>query len=295
MGFKLFLFIEKLLMSLPKCWRKNFFTFLAFLAYKLSKKYRRIAYQNLDYAFDNKMNLEEKDAITRYSFKNLSFNFLHLIELRHMSINELQSKIKVQNIEAVQKVHHKGRAIIYVTTHYSSWELGGASLGAFVEPLAAVYKKLKNESYEDWLLDARASFGNTNLEKTNVIKPLIRLIKDKKACGLLIDTNINKREGVEIKFMGKPIRQTSTPAYLARKFNAAIIPVTIRTDDEENYTLMIFDEIPVEKTEDQEADILKATQLQADWLTEIITKEPKFWFWLHRRWKGDNPKIYAKK
>jgi KDO2-lipid IV(A) lauroyltransferase len=92
--------------------------------------------------------------------------------------------------------------------------------------------------------------------------------------------------------MGKPIRQTSTPAYLARKFNAAIIPVTIRTDDEENYTLKLFDEIKVEKTDDEAADILKATQLQADWLTSIITKEPKFWFWLHRRWKSDKPEIY---
>jgi len=293
MGFKLFLLLEKLLMSLPKNYRKGIFSSLASLGYKLSKKYRNIAYQNLDYAFDNKMSFEEKDEITRYSFKNLSFNFLHLMELRHMSKEELQNKITVQNIEAVQKVHDEGRAIIYVTTHYSSWELGGASLGAFVEPLAAVYKKLKNSAYEEWLLDARASFGNTNLEKTNVIKPLIRLIKDKKASGLLIDTNINIREGVEVEFMGKPIRQTSTPAYLARKFNAAIIPVTIRTDDEENYTLMLFDEIPVEKTENQEADILKATQLQANWLTEIITKEPKFWFWLHRRWKGDNPEIYV--
>ena len=80
--------------------------------------------------------------------------------------------------------------------------------------------------------------------------------------------------------------------YLARKFNSAIIPVTIRTDDEENYTLMIFDEIPVEKTENEKEDILKATQLQADWLSGLITKEPKFWFWLHRRFKGEYPEIY---
>jgi len=92
--------------------------------------------------------------------------------------------------------------------------------------------------------------------------------------------------------MGKSLRQTYTPAYMARKFNAAVIPVSIRTDDEENYTLMLFDEIPVEKTEDEKADILKATQLQADWLSELITKEPKFWFWLHRRFKGDHPEIY---
>ena len=292
MQLKLFLLLENILMILPKGIRKLFFSFLGVIGYYISKKYRDIAYKNLQYAFDGKKSDKEIDEITRYAFKNLMYNFLHLMELRHISKEELQNKITVQNIEAVQKIHKEGRAVIYVTTHYCSWELGGASLGAFVEPLAAVYKKLKNREYENWLLEARSSFGNTNLEKTNVIKPLIRLIKNGGASGLLIDTNMSKNEGIIVDFMGKPIRQTSTPAYLARKFNAAIIPVTIRTDDEENYTLMLFDEIPVEKTEDENADILKATQLQADWLTHIITKEPKFWFWLHRRWKSDNPEIY---
>jgi len=148
---------------------------------------------------------------------------------------------------------------------------------------------MKNPSYEKWLLEARDAFGNTSMEKSGVVKPLVRNIKKGMACGLLIDTNINPKEGLMVEFMGKSIRQTSTPAYLARKFNAAIIPVTMRTDDEENYTLMLFDEIKVEKTEDEQADIQKATQLQADWLTSLITAEPKFWFWLHRRWKNDHP------
>ena len=292
MGFKLLLILEKILIALPKSYRKAFFSFLASLAYRISKKYRNISYANLDYAFDNKLSFEEKDKITRYSFKNLMFNFLHIMELRNMTKDELKKRITITNIEAVEKVHKEGRAVIYVTTHYSSWELGGATLGAFVEPVGAVYKKLKNEEYQDWLLEGRASFGNTNLEKTNVVKPLIKLIKQGKASGILIDTNISKNEGLEVTFMGKPIRQTSTPAYLARKFNAAIIPVTIRTDDEENYELMLFDEIVVEKTDNIDADIQKATQLQADWLTSIISKEPKFWFWLHRRWKNEKPEIY---
>ena len=294
MGYKALLILEKILMALPKGARKNFFVFLAFIAYIASKKYRKIVKQNLNYAFDNSMSEEEIKAITKYSFKNLLFNFMHLMELRHISKEELAQKVTVVNKEAVERVHKEGRAVIYVTSHYCSWELGGASLGAFVEPVAAVYKKMKNRVYEEWLLDARSRFGNTNLEKTNVVKPLIRLIRQGKASGILIDTNINKREGVVVNFMGKPIRQTSTPAYLARKFNAAIIPVTIRTDDEENYTLMLFDEIKVPRTDDEADDIQKATQLQADWLTSIITKEPKFWFWLHRRWKSDKPEIYKR-
>ena len=292
MGFQLFLFFEKFLMVLPKNWRKNCFFFLASLGYRFSSKYKKIAQQNLDFAFDKKLSCKEKKEITLYAFKNLALNFLHLMELRHMSKEELGQKVSIDNIEAVEKVHQQGRPIIYVTTHYSSWELGGATIGAFIEPLIAVYKKMKNREYEKWVLESRDRFGNTSMEKTNIVKPLIRNLKKGGACGILIDTNINQREGVLINFMGKTLRQTSTPAYLARKFDAAIIPVAMRTDDDEHYTLQIFDEIPVEKTENEADDILKATQAQADWLASLIRKEPKFWFWLHRRFKGDHPEIY---
>ncbi|MEA1955225.1 MAG: lipid A biosynthesis lauroyl acyltransferase [Campylobacterota bacterium] len=292
MGFKLFLLVEKFLIILPKNLRKSFFSLLASLGYISSKRYRNVAYQNLHFLFENKLDEKEKKEIVKYSFKNLAFNFLHLLEIRHMSKEELTKKVSVKNIEIVNKIHNEGRTVIYVTTHYSSWELGGASIGALIEPLIAVYKKMKNDTYEEWLLESRSHFGNINLEKTNVVKPLIKFLKQGYASGLLIDTNINSKDGVIVKFMGKDIRQTTTPAFLARKYNSAIVPVTIRTDDEENYTLMLYDEIPVEKTEDAKADIQKATQLQADWLSELITKEPKFWFWLHRRFKNNYPEIY---
>ncbi len=292
-GYKLFLLLEKFLMALPGSWRKTFFTSLGTLGYLLSSRYRNVVYQNLDYAFDGKMDQEEKKAIAKYSFKNLSLNLMHLMELRHMSKEDLAKKITIQNIEAVERVHAEGRAVIYVTAHYASWELGGAAIGAFIEPLAAVYKKLKNQTYQSWVLEARDAFGNKSIEKTNVVKPLIRLIKKGFASGLLIDTNIKKRDGIEVEFLGKPITQTPTAAYLARKYNAAIIPVATRTDDDEHYTLMLFDELVIEKTDDEKADIQKASQLQADWLSELIRKEPKFWFWLHRRWKNDKPDIYT--
>ncbi len=293
MGFKLLLILEKILMALPHKVRKGFFTLLASIGYYASKRHRKIVKQNLHFLFGDTMSEEEIKSITKYSFKNLLLNFLHVMELRNISREELESKITIQNREVVERVHAEGRAVIYITAHYSSWELAGASLGAFVEPLGAVYKRMKNREYEEWLLEGRAKFGNTNLEKNNVVKPLIKLLKAKKASALLIDTNISTKEGILVDFMGKKIRQTYTPAYLARKFNAAIIPGIIRTDDEENYTLTLFDEIPVVKTDDADADILQATQLQANWLASLIRKEPKFWFWLHRRFKTDYPEIYS--
>jgi len=293
MGYKFLLLIENILMHLPRAARKAFFTLLAFIGYKTAKKYRRIVKQNLNYAFDNSMSEKEIDTITRYSFKNLLYNFLHLMEIRHLSKEEIGKKITIINKKEVERIHNENRAVIYVTPHYCAWELGAAGLALHVETIAPVYKKLKNRVYEKWLLDARARFGNENLEKTNVVKPLIKRIRQGKASGILIDTNINEKEGVMVEFMGKPLRMTATPAYLARKFNAAIVPVHIRTDDEENYTIIIADEIKVDKTDNEADDIQKATQKQADWLTALIRKEPKFWFWLHRRWKNDKPEIYT--
>ncbi len=75
MGYKALLILESILMALPKSFRKAFFSSLATIAYHLSPKYRKIVRQNLNYAFDNKMNNKEIDEITRYSFKNLLFNF----------------------------------------------------------------------------------------------------------------------------------------------------------------------------------------------------------------------------
>jgi KDO2-lipid IV(A) lauroyltransferase len=294
MAFKLFLLLEKFLMILPRFARKAFFSGLGTIAYNISSRYRNVSLNNLDFIFGDTKSKKEKDEITKYCFKNLVFNVMHLMELRKMSKEDLLKKITVTNLDAVKKVREENRAIIYIAPHYSAWEIGGAGIALVDRPLHDIFKKLKNETYQDWMLSSRGVFGNKFLEKTNVLKPLIRLVKAKENISIVIDSSINEREGVEVNFLGKTTRQTATPAYLARKYNAAIIPVTIRTDDDENYTLMFFDEIKITKTDNEKEDILNATQAQADWLSKLISNEPKFWFWIHRRWKREYPHIYKK-
>jgi len=294
MGFKLFLVLEKFLMKLSHNARKKFFIFLGKIAKSFSKKTRKVVEANLHFAFGSAISQQEIEQITDYSFKNLMLNFLHLMEIRHMDKEELKQRVTIKNLQEVERIHKENRPIIYVTTHYSSWELGGATIGAFIEPLGAVYKGMKDKNYEKWVLESRAHFGNENLEKTNVMKKLIRRIKNQQAIGMLIDTKIPAKDGVMVEFFGKQISQTSAPSFLARKFNAALVPVAMRTDDEEHYTLQIFDEIKIDFSDDVQADIQKLTQLQASWLEGLIKKEPKFWFWLHRRFKGEYPEIYKR-
>ena len=292
MGYKALLVLEKLLMVLPKSGRRGFFSFLALVAYYSLPKYRKIVRINLDFLFGETMGEAEKKAIAKYSFKNLMYNMMYLMELRHMSMEEFKQIVSVKNFKIVQKALDEEKPIVYITPHYSAWELAGASLAVYANAATLVYKHLKNREYEEWLLSSREHFGNKCVEKSNVLKKLIKIVRKKEAIGILIDTNIGKKEGVSVQFFGKTIHQTPVPAFLARKFDATIIPAVIRTDDDIHYEVVFYDAIETPKTENESDDIAKSTQLQADWLEDVIRKEPKFWFWLHRRFKSDYPEIY---
>ena len=280
-------------MLLSPSLRRGFFLTLSSFAYRFSAKHRKIAQANLDFLFGEELDTTQKEQIVRYSFTNLLLNMMHLMELRHMNKETFKKQVSVTNFEVVQKALDEDRPIVYITPHYSAWEFAGASLAVYANPATLVYKHLKNREYEEWLLGSREHFGNRCVEKSNVLKKLIKVVKNKGSIGILIDTNINKREGIEVNFFGKIIHQTPVPSFLSRKLGALIIPAVIRTDDEKHYEVVFYDPIETEHSEDEHSDIQKLSQMQASWLEEVIRKEPKFWFWLHRRFKEDYPEIYT--
>ncbi|MCJ7765904.1 MAG: lipid A biosynthesis lauroyl acyltransferase [Thiovulaceae bacterium] len=294
-GFYIFLGFEKLLMLLPHSWRKALFLGLAKLAFHIDKKHRRIIRQNMQFVYGDGVDEKFVEEVSRYGYQSLTMNFLFAIESRHMSLDAFKEKVSFENAEYVEKAQAEGRPIVFVTSHFGEWEVSGNGTSAFVEPLMVVYKKMSNPYFEQYALKSRAKDRMTFAERRGALKALIRRMRQNKAAAILIDTNINEREGVVVDFLGKPTRQVSTPAYLGRKFNAAIIPGVVYTDDHEHYTVKFFPEIEVEKTDDEKADIKEATKKSSDWLSGVIYDDPKYWFWMHRRWKTDYPEIYTKK
>ena len=294
-GFYLFLALEKLLMLFPKKVRRTFFTGLASLAYRLSKRYTKVVRQNLEFVYGS--NLDEKfiEDVTRYSYKSLLLNFLYTLEGRYYSIDDISKKVKFENLEIIKKVQEQKRPIIFVTAHYGAWELGAEMLSALVEPIMIVYKSMNNKYFENYLLSSRAKWNMDFAEKHGAAKEMVKRLRAKKAVAVLIDTNVNKNDGIEVEFLNHPTLQLKSTAYLARKFDAALIPILIHADkNDENYTIKVYDELIPPKTNNVENDILLSTQMQASWLSKEIQKDPRPWFWLHRRWKNDYPAIYKK-
>jgi KDO2-lipid IV(A) lauroyltransferase len=291
-GFYTFLIFEKLLMMLPRKVRKGFFISLGYFAYLISRRYKKVVRDNLVFIYGDKADEKFIKEVTKYSFKTLLLNFLYTMEGRYYTIDEMAKRVKFENEEVVRRVQKEGRPIVFVTSHYGAWELGGTMLSALIEPVMIVYKNMNNKYFQDYLLSSRKKWRMKYVERKGATRAILKQLRSGGAIALLIDTNVNKKDSINVEFLGKPTGQIKTTAYFARKFDAAIIPTLIHTKDDENYTIKFYDEIVPPKTDDEEKDLKVSVQMQTDWLSKEILKEPKPWFWLHRRWKNDYPQIY---
>jgi KDO2-lipid IV(A) lauroyltransferase len=292
-SYYLFLLFAKFLLLFPRSFRKAFFIGLANFAYVVDKKHRRVILQNLHFAMGQRFTTEEEEEkISRYCYRNLMLNLLQIIENHTVSKEEIGRSVTIENSEIDDTARAAGHPIIFTTAHFGNWELGGAAIATQVMPIYVAHKALNNPYFEQYLHRARTRLGMKLVEKRGAVKQLAKALKAGEAISLLTDQNTNERDGIIVSFFGLTARQTAAPAFLARKYNAVIIPVYITTEDEDQYALRFYDAIEVNKTDDAQADILEATQKQANLLEKIINENPKFWFWCHRRWKTEHPEIY---
>jgi len=291
MGYRLFLLLDSFLMILPQRWRKKIFTSLASLAHLLAFSRNRIIQANLNFALGEKLDLTQKKDIESYCYRNLALNFLQVMENRRNDADDLQCQVTFQNREVVDALLQEKRGIIFVSAHFGNWEFGGAALSSLITPVSSIYKEFSASEFDPYLLQARTNHKMQLAEKNGALKHIAKALKGGRSILLMIDQASNARAGVKVDFFGHETYQSSTPAVLSAKFNAPIVGVYIVSLHEQHYTITF--ENPIEVKNNEEKDILDATQAQADDLEKVIRTNPKLWFWCHKRWKGEFKEIYA--
>jgi Kdo2-lipid IVA lauroyltransferase/acyltransferase len=289
-SFYIFKILEAFLMILPHKMRKAFFIFLANVAYAIDKKHRKIVKINLDATLKD-LSEAEKTQISRSCYKNLMMNFLQIMEAKRLTNEEVLKKVTFENKERLDEL--LGKPFIFSLSHYNNWELLGEVLAIITDNRSnAVYKKLNNEYFDTYLKDSRERFGVKMHEKRGALRYLSRALRNKDYVGLLTDQNTNERDGIIIKFFGKDAYQSSAISDLSKKYDAPILPVSIHSEDFENYVITFHEVIHVDKSDDHKADILKATQKQVEVLQNVIKQDPRWWFWCHKRYKSTDSKMY---
>ena len=259
---------------------------LAWFAYMVSAKHRKIIQSNLDLAYQPPLEGKEKKEIGIHAFMNLIDTVFGIIRRDGMHTDEVLENVSFEGGEIIEKYQKEGKKFILVTGHYGNWELLSQSIAIkFNLTLVGVGRKLDSDLMDKVLKENRERFNVEMVYKEGAMKGCIKSINEGKIIGILTDQGIRKNQSLEVDFFGTKASHTPLASILSRKFDLDLVPAYISTEDYEHYKVKIYEPIKALKTDAQEEDLATLTQAQADIMERVIKEDPKQWFWMHKRWK----------
>ena len=241
-------------------------------------KSKRIIEKNLE----NLKNIteDEKKIIISKMWKNYGVVFIEYIFLNKFT-NE-KDIIKVEGKEILDDVIKSGKPAIFVSGHFSNFELMSLYMTRSGLKLATIYRPLNNFFLNPFMEYLRKKFVCKNQIKKGIngVREAIDFVKKNYSIALMIDQRVS--EGEKINFFGKPALTTTLPAQLAIKYNLPIISVFIKREKDNSFTIKFLKKIVHTDFKDKSELTLRLNQI----IEKMITKNPYEWIWTHDRWKG---------
>lgn len=195
---------------------------------------------------------------------------------------EYDSLFGLNNFELAQSPR---RGILYLTGHFSAWELLPTAHALHGHPLSFVTRPLDNAPLERYLLNIRELAGNRVIYKRNSARQILEKLKNAGAVGILMDQNTSLQEGVFADFFGLPAATSTSIALLALRTDAAVLPGYLTPRPEGRYAIKFLPPVDLIRTGDTNRDVALNTQKFNQILEGIIRTQPETWLWGHRRWR----------
>ena len=262
---------------------------LSSLAYFLRRPLRRTAMFNLKLAFP-KASDEERRRIVRGMVRQIGWlagEFSQFPKHTRQNIEEVVILDGQENFDAGQR---RGKGVLFLTGHFSAWELMSFSHALYGYPLHFLVRPQANGRVDGLINEYRCLSGNQPIDKNRSARAILKVLGEGGTVGILADINAIFQEGVFVNFFGIPACTTSGLARIALRTDTAVVPVFLIWDEHlRKYRLRFEAAVELTRTGDEEADVLENTARFTRILEDQIRKHPDQWLWVHKRWKTRPP------
>ncbi len=260
------------------------------LAYRLDRRHREIAAENLAAAFLGQYPPAELHRLVRSVFENLGRTAVDVARSGRLFVAGAESTFRLDGLERLREASARGKGVLVLTAHFGPWELLTAVGVRGYEPFQIVVRPLDNPRLDDLLTALRERGGNQVIRKREAVQAILQALRRGKTVALLIDQHISEREGVVVPFFGRPASTAAAPALIALRSGAAVLPAGIvREPGRGRYRAVVGEEIPIRRSGDLKADLVANTARFNRAIEGMIRERPEQWFWVHRRWKTRQP------
>jgi len=261
---------------------------LGLLLGRIAKRHVGIAVQNLRHAFPDWSD-ERRERTARGVYVHFCRMLCDIIWFSSRSDERLLRSVEFFGREHGEAALASGRGVLFVTCHMGNWEVFAVAQSLVHRAVSVVARPLDNPALDVRLCAFRARGGNTVIYKRNALSQIMRTLRGGGGVAILIDQNVQEKDGIFVDFFGRKAATTTVAAAVALKTRCLIVPVhaVLRPD---GINALCYDP-PIEAlpSDDRAGDIARVTQLLTSRIEGWIRETPEQWLWVHRRWKTQPP------
>lgn len=247
------------------------------------KKRRRIAIQNLTFAFPEK-SPEWVNEIVRKTFENMGIVFAEFLALKWLDEKKIKDYVRFENIDLILEKFKQGNGVILLSGHYGNWEFLAYSVYVYLNlPVLIVVKPLSNYVLDRVINSNRTQLGNKVVSMYEAAFKVVKTLRSGGIVALLADQSATKDRDIFVDFFGRKAATFDSPAYFALKYN---VPIIVGFARRENYYYNVkLVEIDHSDLDFNKEGIFELTRRYVKLLEDVIREQPELWLWTHRRWK----------
>ena len=241
---------------------------------------KKIIHSNIKRAIP-KINSKDLEKITNLMWNSYGRVFAEFMFIKDFRAGKLAKNIKVEGQNILETIKTSKKPVIFVSGHFSNFELMAMHLEKSGIELSAIYRPLNNIFLNVFMERLRTKYICKNQIKKGIggLKKLLALKKNNISTALMIDQRLS--EGILSNFFNEKALTTTIPAQLVKKFDIPIIPIYIERLNGINFKITINEPIkfPTNSSVESITDYLNKV------LEKMIMKKPESWIWSHNRWK----------
>ncbi len=182
-------------------------------------------------------------------------------------------------LPALEEGMAAGRPMILVSGHIGNYAVFRALMARRYGEMGGLYRPMANAPFNRHYVAAMEDNARPLFPRTRRgLSDMVRFLRDGHAIALLHDQHFD--DGAPLQFFGVTALTTLSPAEMALKYDAPLIPVyTIRQPDGLRFRITV--EAPVPPSDPE-------TMMQTlnDSLEAQVRAHPDQWLWTHRRWRA---------
>lgn len=183
-------------------------------------------------------------------------------------------------VPALEQAFRTRRPVLLVTGHLGNYDAIRGGLIARGYPVGGLYRPMDNAFFNEHYVAAISRIGTPLFPRGRKgLAEMIRFLKGGGMVGVVLDQSMG--DGAVLSFFGQPALTSLSPAEMALRYDALVLPTYGLRRPDGGFDLWIEAPIPHTTAE-------AMTQALNDSLEAQVRAHMDQWLWTHRRWKMSN-------